>query len=120
MTNVSKRTIDYYTNIGLLEAQRSTSNYRYYTKETIEKLMMIKEFKKQKMSLEEIKKQFHKQDSCELSLEELKEKLQGLEKDVSEIIELIKNKKISKEDITKKHISHESISLIQSLLVLLL
>ena len=120
MTNVSKRTIDYYTNIGLLEAQRSTSNYRYYTKEAIQKLTTIKELKSQKLSLDEIKKIFHEQNACEFSLGELKEKLQGLEKDVTEIIELIQRQKISKDDIAKKHISHESISLIQSLLILLL
>lgn len=120
MTNVSKRTIDYYTNIGLLEAQRSTSNYRYYTKEAIQKLTTIKELKSQKLSLDEIKKIFHEQNACEVSLGELKEKLQGLEKDVTEIIELIQRQKISKDDIAKKHISHESISLIQSLLILLL
>lgn len=32
-TGVAKRTIDYYTNLGLLQAERSRTNYRYYGEE---------------------------------------------------------------------------------------
>lgn len=49
--------------------------------------------------------------ACELSLGELKQKRQ--------VINLIQSQKTSKDDIAKKHISPESISLIQSLLILL-
>lgn len=42
-TGITKRTIDYYTTLGLLEAERSASNYRYYPLETIEKLRIIEE-----------------------------------------------------------------------------
>jgi MerR family transcriptional regulator, copper efflux regulator len=52
---VSKRTIDYYTKLGLLEAERSESNYRYYSEESLERLKLIEVFKKEKLTLEEIR-----------------------------------------------------------------
>ncbi|WP_400245114.1 MerR family transcriptional regulator [Niallia sp. JL1B1071] len=33
VTGVIKRIIDYYTNLGLLQAERSQINYRYYREE---------------------------------------------------------------------------------------
>ncbi|RKJ54475.1 MerR family transcriptional regulator, partial [Butyricicoccus sp. 1XD8-22] len=45
MTGITKRTIDYYTSLGLLEAERSSSNYRYYTSEAINRLHEIEEMK---------------------------------------------------------------------------
>ena len=44
-TGITRRTIDYYTTLGLLQAERSASNYRYYSIETIEKLRLIEEKK---------------------------------------------------------------------------
>ncbi|MGM9924918.1 MAG: MerR family transcriptional regulator [Bacillus sp. (in: firmicutes)] len=119
ITDVSKRTIDYYTNIGLIEAERTSSNYRCYTYETIQKLKTIKELKKQNMTLDEIKALLH-QESDKLDIEKLRLKLQGLEKDVSEIVNIIERSKLNKDELVNKHISHETISLIQSLLILLL
>jgi DNA-binding transcriptional MerR regulator len=55
LAHVSKRTIDYYTNLGLLEAKRSRSNYRYYAKEALNTLRFIEQCKKMRIPLEEIK-----------------------------------------------------------------
>ncbi|MDC3417626.1 MerR family transcriptional regulator [Aquibacillus salsiterrae] len=55
ITNTSKRTIDYYTKIGLLECERSESNYRYYKQEAIADLKFIDQCKQTNMSLEQIK-----------------------------------------------------------------
>ncbi|WP_240338334.1 hypothetical protein [Peribacillus alkalitolerans] len=55
-----------------------------------------------------------------VDLDELKGKLQSLEKDVSEIVEMLQKNQISKDDLMKKHLSNESLSLIQSLLLLLI
>jgi len=119
ITDVSKRTIDYYTNIGLLEAERTSSNYRYYTAESIQTLQTIKDLKNKNMSLGEIKQFLQAQNGCTFSVDELKDKLQGLEKDITEIIELIQKEKISKDHVDLKKVSSESISLIHSLLLLL-
>jgi len=55
IAQVSKRTIDYYTNLGLLEAKRSRSNYRYYAKEALNTLRIIEHCKKMRIPLEEIR-----------------------------------------------------------------
>jgi MerR family copper efflux transcriptional regulator len=53
---VSKRTIDYYTSIGLLKAERSKSNYRIYTDEALNDLKFIEECKSLHFPLDEIKR----------------------------------------------------------------
>nr|WP_307311581.1 MerR family transcriptional regulator [Neobacillus niacini] len=53
---VSKRTIDYYTSIGLLSAERSQSNYRIYTEESLKDLKFIEECKSLHYPLDEIKR----------------------------------------------------------------
>ncbi|WP_311315354.1 MerR family transcriptional regulator [Neobacillus mesonae] len=53
---VSKRTIDYYTSIGLLKADRSKSNYRIYTDESLHDLKFIEECKNLHFPLDEIKR----------------------------------------------------------------
>lgn len=54
-SQVSKRTIDYYTKMGLLICERSESNYRFYPESAVEDLLFIDECKKLNMPLEEIK-----------------------------------------------------------------
>ncbi|MEH6943696.1 MerR family transcriptional regulator [Bacillus sp. JJ722] len=119
LSNVSKRTIDYYTNIGLIEAERTDSNYRCYTHEAFQKIKIIKELKNENMSLEEIKTFLLKRNNHDLDLNKLKQKLEGLEKDLSEIVELMQKNKLDKNDLVNKQISDETVSLIQSLLILL-
>ncbi|KZZ85158.1 MerR family transcriptional regulator [Bacillus sp. SJS] len=117
--DVTKRTIDYYTNLGLLKAERSPSNYRYYDYSSIERLNYIEECKADGMHLIDIKKRLLEKDAEEIDVLELRLKISGLEKDVSEVLaHLDKNDKTSLESI-KKNLSHESLSLIQTLLVLL-
>ncbi|OMI05393.1 hypothetical protein BTA30_00250 [Bacillus swezeyi] len=40
-TKVTKRTIDYYTKLGLLNAERSSSNYRFYDHSSIKRIKCI-------------------------------------------------------------------------------
>lgn len=54
-TNLSKRTIDYYTQIGLLNPVRADSNYRLYSDECIQILELVEHYKNLNMPLEEIK-----------------------------------------------------------------
>ena len=55
MAHVSKRTIDYYTNLGILKAERSQSNYRYYDETAFETLQFIEKCKEMHILLCEIK-----------------------------------------------------------------
>lgn len=53
--NISRRTIDYYTQIGLLNPVRTDSNYRMYGEESIQILKMVEHYKTLNMPLEDIK-----------------------------------------------------------------
>ncbi|WP_412547138.1 MerR family transcriptional regulator [Peribacillus simplex] len=122
MANVTKRTVDYYTNLGLLKAERSASNYRYYSVGELERLRSIEGYKRKNLSLEDIKDIFKKEKEVASAIEEtglqLKNKMDGLNEELQEVISLIK-KDEKNELLLKKQISHESMALIQSLLVLL-
>ncbi|MFE8697239.1 MerR family transcriptional regulator [Cytobacillus sp. FJAT-53684] len=119
IANITKRTIDHYTNLGLLKAKRSTSNYRYYDHSSIERLSFIEQCKKEGLSLVEIKKMLLEKDAEEIDVLELRLKIKGLEKDVTDVLAHLDKSDLKKIELVKKNISHESLSLIQTLLLLL-
>lgn len=53
-TGLSKRTIDYYTSLGLLTTERTASGYRLYTEDVIQHIQKIEYLKTQRLSLQEI------------------------------------------------------------------
>lgn len=122
MANVTKRTVDYYTNLGLLKAERSASNYRYYSVGELEMLRRIEGYKRENLSLEDIKEILKKDKEAASAIEakglQLKNKMDGLNEELQEFISLIE-KDGKSELLLKKQISRESMALIQSLLVLL-
>lgn len=71
------------------------------------------------MSLEEIKKKVINHFSEEVDLLELRLKIQGLEEDVTKALSQLKETDPAKYELVKKKLSHESLSLIQSLLLFL-
>lgn len=119
ITHVTKRTIDYYTNLGLLKAERSASNYRYYDLSSIERIHFIEKRKIEGMSLDEIKQEIIEKYSEEVDVLELRLKIQGLEKEVSEVLAQLEKTDQTRFAEMKKKISPESLSLIQTLLLLL-
>ena len=118
-TGITRRTIDYYTTLGLLKAERSASNYRYYSLEMIERLRLIEEKKAAGMSLEAIKKQFEKEQIEEVDIQELRLQMQYLEKEVTHLIEQINSEETTTQYNIKKKVSSESVALMQSLLLLI-
>jgi|SRR5690606_29165067 len=54
LSGVSVRTIDYYTNAGLLAFERSEANYRLYPSHVLQTLERIQVLRKQRMSIAEI------------------------------------------------------------------
>ncbi|PEF34756.1 hypothetical protein CON84_25150 [Bacillus sp. AFS094228] len=122
MANVTKRTVDYYTNLGLLKAERSASNYRYYSVGELERLRRIEGYKRENLSLEDIKEILKKDKEAASAIEakglQLKNKMDGLNEELQEFISLIE-KDGKSELLLKKQISRESMALIQLLLVLL-
>lgn len=119
ITKVTKRTIDYYTTIGLLKAERSPSNYRYYDHSSIERIAFIEKCKEEGLTLEEIKTKVIDNYSEEVDVLELRLKIQGLEEDVTKALSQLKETDPAKYESVRKKLSHESLSLIQSLLLFL-
>ncbi|WP_353050702.1 MerR family transcriptional regulator [Cytobacillus kochii] len=120
--NLTKRTIDHYTNLGLLEAERSPSNYRYYDVSAIERLHLIEKWKSDGMSLVDIKKKLDEKDvqeAEEIDVRELRIKINGLKDDVSEVLAHLNKTDVTSQEYIKKNVSSESMSLIQTLLLLL-
>ncbi|MFJ7731584.1 MerR family transcriptional regulator [Lysinibacillus sp. NPDC097231] len=118
-TGITKRTIDYYTNIGLLEAERSTSNYRYYDIKMIDRLQFIEQRKQQGLSLVEIQHQLNITPYEEIDVQMLRIKMQDLEHDVTSLLEKMNKQDNIRIETIKKNVSPESIALMQSLLLLI-
>lgn len=55
LTGVSKRTLQYYDEMGLLTVQRSKNNHRLYDENAMERLWQILLYKEMKFELKEIK-----------------------------------------------------------------
>ena len=70
------------------------------------------------MSLTDIKKRILEKDAKEVDIQELRLKMKGLEKDVTEVLTSLDKDDRKKLEYIKKNISHESLSLIQTLLLL--
>jgi MerR family transcriptional regulator, copper efflux regulator len=87
LKNISKRTIDYYTQIGLLNPIRTNSNYRLYGDECIQILNMVEHYKNLNMPLEEIK------SSIELIKSDNTVDRQKVEKHVEQIASIMKHLK---------------------------
>lgn len=64
--SISTRTIDYYTNIGIIHALKPSANnkYRHYDEETIVRLKLIQLYKKENLTLSDIKKRFELMESA--------------------------------------------------------
>nr|WP_051032368.1 MerR family transcriptional regulator [Solibacillus silvestris] len=117
-TGVTKRTIDYYTNLGLLKVERSASNYRYYDKEMIERIHWIEEQKKLGKCLEEIHSLLgpSKEEPEEIDIQDIRLQMRKLEHDVTILMEHLDDKERQK---LRKKVSPESVALMQSLLLIL-
>jgi len=118
-TSITKRTIDYYTNIGLLEAERSASNYRYYSPAMIERLHYIEQRKQEGLSLIDIQHELNITPFEEIDVQLLRIKMQDLEHDVTFLLEQMNKQDYKDIEKIKKNVSPESIALMQSLLLLI-
>ena len=126
MAHVTKRTIDHYTNIGLLKAERSASNYRYYTEEALKRIRVIEEYKKKGLSLMDIKlllqegssssfQRDHLLDKTDSVLQQLKE----LNTNLEHVVPLVEMLNEQDKMLLRSRFSPESVSLMHSLLMLL-
>ncbi|MHB8171037.1 MAG: MerR family transcriptional regulator [Thermincolia bacterium] len=126
IAGVSKRTIDYYTQVGLLEAERSKSNYRYYSDESLQRLKLIEMYKKEHMTLEEIGgrlKLFRDQpvsgEQVVKQVDRINEHLKKLEEEVLELKPLLEKLNDQQLKLITKEISVRGLAFIQTLLVMI-
>ena len=92
LANISSRTIDYYTSIGLiLPTMRTDNKYRLYNVETLQRLERIESLKKDKHTLDEIKEilaqweSITSQKDLSLKLSELEQQLSVLQREVKQL-----------------------------------
>lgn len=126
LTNTSPRTIDYYTQLGLIHpVQRSDNKYRYYNDETISRLKRIESMKKEKYTLDEIKASLDRLDrvSSEVvvadKLTMLQLHMQQLEKEVKELGPLIDQLKPNQAKNLFKLLTPQSVACMEALMFLL-
>lgn len=124
MANVTKRTIDHYTNLGLLKAERTASNYRCYSQESLEDLRFIETCKKQQLSLQEIKEALarnkrKKQPDIDRQASNVADQIKGLKESVEDLLPLMEKLEEHEKKRLLKRLSPESMTLIHSLIMLL-
>lgn len=126
LSEVSPRTIDYYTKLGLIEPEkRSDTNYRLYSDETLTRLKRIEQMKREKYTLEEIRealRQWNKVSKDEIvadKLTSLQQLLRQLEKEAKEIGPLLDKLKPSQLKNLNKMLTQPTAACIEALLLLL-
>lgn len=83
LSGVSKRTLQYYDNEGILPAKRSKNNYRLYDEEAMRKLWEILWYKEMGFELNEIKvllKEHNKETVIEDKVRGINKRIEELEK----------------------------------------
>ncbi|SCM96241.1 MerR family transcriptional regulator [Bacillus mycoides] len=126
LAQVSKRTIDYYTNLGLLEAKRSNKNYRYYDESAVDRLKFIEKCKQLNMQLSEIRKVLDNQQNQTVlnhklagQVNNVSGHLQQLEHELMQLKPLLDNLTEEQKKIYMKGLSGQATTLIQTLVLFL-
>jgi len=126
LAGVSKRTIDYYTQLGLLEPVRSETNYRYYPEESFERLQLIDALKKQHLTLEEIKERLQiiqsqpdAADEIVDKIEHLQEEMKHIQEELLELKPLLKQLNEQQIKLMTKPLAQQGYTLLQTLAILL-
>ncbi|OLN22420.1 MerR family transcriptional regulator [Domibacillus antri] len=91
LSGLSSRTIDYYTQHGLLEYERSSSNYRLYPESVLQTLERIKLLKKQRMSIAEIKEAIQTDNTIEPIIVEVQDEITCLQQKLTTLEEQMKD-----------------------------
>jgi MerR family transcriptional regulator, copper efflux regulator len=125
LSGVSKRTIDYYTSLGLLKAERSKSNYRIYSEEALDDLKFIEECKSMHLPLEEIKRKLDikkskqiRESEVEKHVSDVTNQMKQLQNELAAILPIIEKLDGPQKEDLANQLSREGSALMQSLLVL--
>lgn len=122
---VSKRTIDYYTSIGLLQAERSQANYRIYCDESLTDLKFIEECKRLHYPLDEIKRKLELKKAKKMRDSEVEEQIgavaqqmKQLSSDLTVLLPLMKTLNAQQKEKLAANLTLQGTSLLESLLTL--
>lgn len=120
LSNVSTRTIDYYTTCGLLDFERSEANYRLYPASVLHTLERIQLLKHQRMSIAEIKQVLtvDRAPETEQLIEDVMDEFNYLQQKITKLEEQLKDAP----NAVKLHVSRaleSKMAAIASLLALL-
>lgn len=126
LAEISPRTIDYYTSMGLIEpAMRTAKNYRLYRTETLRRLERIEELKKDKYTLDEIKETLDSwskvtpETQISLKLTEIQQHLSQLEREVKELEPVIKQLKPRQANRLYTRLMPQTAACIEALMLLM-
>ncbi|PEC50192.1 MerR family transcriptional regulator [Bacillus sp. AFS077874] len=124
---VSKRTIDYYTNLGLLEPRRSEYGHRFYDEASLETLKFIEQCKSMHLPLQEIKEILEKKkiamvenQSIAPLTEEVTVHMNQLQIELSQLKYLLENLTEEQKLNIIRQLTTQSSELIQTLLSFIL
>ncbi|RXZ82266.1 MerR family transcriptional regulator [Paenibacillaceae bacterium] len=124
--NVSPRTIDFYTSIGLLHPEkRSAKNYRLYSDETLTRLRRIEQMKTEKYTLDEIKMTLNQwskvaaEEDVSRKLTDLQLQLEKLRREVKEFEPVIDQLKPQQAQHVVKKLMPQTAACIEALMLLL-
>ncbi|WP_179886128.1 MerR family transcriptional regulator [Bacillus sp. es.036] len=124
LCHVSKRTVDYYTKMGLLQCERSETNYRFYGADAIDDIKFIEQCKEMQMTLNQIQQRLTVKKSSQVDTEmihsQVKQVIDKMEYLGAELKDIYENvEKLDEEAQTKikKNLSPQTVALIQSLLL---
>ena len=110
---VTKRTIDHYTNLGLLDVERSTSNYRFYDPSMIQRVHWIEQEKKAGKSLQDIKLQLQEAPYEEIDVMQLRMQMRLLDEQMQQVMAQMPEEQ---QQAFKRSISKEGVALMKSLI----
>ncbi len=124
--NLSRRTIDYYTHIGLLNPVRTDSNYRMYGEESIKILELIEHYKTLNMPLEEIKSAIRMintdteidKEKIEKHCEQIANLMDHLKEEIKVMEPILQRLNNSEKEILVNKLSLQGVTLAQTLLLL--
>ncbi|PFA67049.1 MerR family transcriptional regulator [Bacillus sp. AFS015802] len=124
LSEVSKRTIDYYTKMGLLKCDRSKNNYRYYHEETLADLKLIEQCQQMNMTLNEIKdrmillksKQVD-QSVLEKQVKHIRNEMKHLHNELHEVLHALDTLGDEERRRMLKQVSPQALALFQTLMV---
>lgn len=91
MKAMSPRTIRFYEEMGLIQAERAKNGYREYTQEDVERLQQIKLLRDLGVSIEDMKQHFISGLPLQEILLEQKKRLMAQKKDIQSLIEIIQD-----------------------------